>query len=245
MKKKFSIFGDSISTYEGSNPDNYNVFYNSEMKMRTGIARETDTWWGRVIDFFDGKLLVNNSWSGSRVTKYPDAVSDFPSGISLTRINSLSANGVLPDIIIVYLGTNDWGFGVPLSKTNDITDRKLCFDESYNYMLYNIKKIYPKAKVYCCTLSKTYSKEHPDFIMPSAPYGITLEAYNDIIRKAALKNGCHVVDIYGCNNPYDTIDGTHPNADGMKTISNNIIKEMLKSGEWNVKYRLKALFDKE
>lgn len=161
LNKNFSIFGDSISTFEGSNPDDYNVFYNSEMKIRTGIARETDTWWGRVIDFFDGKLLVNNSWSGSRVTKYLDAVM------------------------------------------------------------------------------------HPDFIMPSAPYGITLEAYNDIIRKAALKNGCYVVDIYGCSNPYDTIDGTHPNADGMKTISNNIIKEMLKSGEWNVKYRLKALFDKE
>ena len=69
MKKNFSIFGDSISTFGGSNPDNYNVFYNSEMKIRKGIACEEDTWWGRVIDFFYGKLLVNNSWSGSRVTR--------------------------------------------------------------------------------------------------------------------------------------------------------------------------------
>lgn len=27
-----------------------------------------DTWWGKVIEFFGGELLVNNSWSGSCVT---------------------------------------------------------------------------------------------------------------------------------------------------------------------------------
>ena len=57
LNKNFSIFGDSISTFEGSNPDDYNVFYNSEMKIRTGIVREVDTWWGRVIDFLTESCL--------------------------------------------------------------------------------------------------------------------------------------------------------------------------------------------
>ena len=60
-----------------------------------------DTWWDKVIGFFGGELLVNNSWSGSRVTKLPSSTTLFPSGCSDERTSALHINDVKPDVIIV------------------------------------------------------------------------------------------------------------------------------------------------
>ena len=43
-----SILGDSISTYQGTNPEGYAVYYNEEMQRRNRLASFSDTWWGRV-----------------------------------------------------------------------------------------------------------------------------------------------------------------------------------------------------
>ena len=80
--KKFSIIGDSISTLEGYNPKDYKVFYAEDTCIKSGVRELQDTWWGKVITFLGGELLVNNSWSGSRVTKLPNKDKLFPSGCS-------------------------------------------------------------------------------------------------------------------------------------------------------------------
>ena len=116
--KQFSILGDSISTLEGYNPRGYKVFYAGENCGKSGVSEMQHTWWGKVIDFFGGELLVNNSWSGSRVTKLPDSDKLFRSGCSDERTNGLHINNVRPDVIIVYLGTNDWAFGAKLEHTD-------------------------------------------------------------------------------------------------------------------------------
>lgn len=109
--KQFSILGDSISTLYGYNPKGYNVFYSGDNCEKSGVREMADTWWEQVISFFGGELLVNNSWSGSRVTKLPGRNGLFPSACSDERTSSLHIDSVTPDVIIVYLGTNDWAFG--------------------------------------------------------------------------------------------------------------------------------------
>lgn len=69
--KQFSILGDSISTLEGFNPCGYKIFYDADNGRKFDVKEMNDTWWGKVINYFGGELLVNNSWSGSRVTKLP------------------------------------------------------------------------------------------------------------------------------------------------------------------------------
>lgn len=66
--KFLSILGDSISTLEGYNPQGFNVFYEGENCLRSGVLGYKKTWWGQVTDYFSGRFLVNNSWSGGRVT---------------------------------------------------------------------------------------------------------------------------------------------------------------------------------
>lgn len=107
--------GDSLSMLDGYNPVGYRVFYTGENCERSDSIQMRDTWWDKVISYFGGELLVNNAWSGSRVTKIPTYNGYeqlFPSGCSDERTSSLHINEVLPDVIVVYLGTNDWAYGV-------------------------------------------------------------------------------------------------------------------------------------
>ena len=109
-------------------------------------------------NYLGANLLVNDSWSGSRVTKLPNQNQLFPSGISDERINNLGKKFKKPDLIIVMLGDNDWGHGVSISEPDNLGDERnlYVFCDAYNLMLQKLKMRYPKAQVYCCTLFSTY-----------------------------------------------------------------------------------------
>jgi len=112
--KRFSILGDSISTLEGFHPRGNQVFYDESCRERSGVWEMGDTWWGKVLEFFGGELLVNDSWSGCRVTRPQGAKDAFPAGCSEKRTGKLHIGQVQPDVILVYMGINDWGAGVAL-----------------------------------------------------------------------------------------------------------------------------------
>lgn len=227
--KQFSILGDSISTLAGYNPKGYNVFYYGESSERANVKEMENTWWGKVIDFFGGELLVNNSCSGSRVTRLPDNEVLFPSGCSNERTGSLHINNIKPDVIIIYLGTNDWAFGANTSYVDNILGNDFhcdSFDFAYSQMLSKIRSNYPNAEVWCCTLNTTFMSSNPSFEFPYAPAETHIEKYNQIIKDTANMHKCKVIDLYNYNTHYDSIDGTHPNADGMNTLATLMIKEM-------------------
>lgn len=227
-EKQFSILGDSISTLNGYNPRGYKVFYDDEKCRRADIKNYTDTWWGAVLEFFGADLLVNNSWSGSRVTRYPYIQELFPSGCSDERTSALHINGIKPDVIIINLGTNDWAFGArPGGETRMLDeDPVLWFDEAYEMMLRKIKSNYPESEIWCCTLSETFISENPQFQFPHKYGGFHIKEYNEIIRDIASINGCNLIDLYNMNMPYDSIDGTHPNRNGMKAIAASVCYAM-------------------
>lgn len=226
--KKFSILGDSISTLAGYNPKGYKVFFDGESCEKSGVEKMQDTWWGKVIDFFGGELLVNNSWSGSRVTRLPNNDNLFPSGCSEKRTGGLHINGVKPDVIIVYLGTNDWAFGAELDGTRLLIDKSNMqyFAAAYETMLEKTKTNYPNAEIWCCTLNTTFMSSNPSFSFPYEYGGTHIEKYNQIIKDTADMNNCKIIDLYSYHIPYDSIDGSHPNADGMNTLATLIIREI-------------------
>lgn len=226
--KNISVFGDSISTFDGYNPDGYKIFYNEEKQCQAGLKQVTDTWWQTVIDFFGAKLLVNNSWSGSRVTKLPGYVEMFPSACSDERTSSLHIGEIKPDCIFVFLGTNDWAFGARTGNEtrNLVEDDNEVFEEAYDSMLKKLKVNYPKSEIWCCTLCETYVSKCPAFQFPHKYAGTHIEEYNDIIRKAVRCNNDRLIDLYDYKMAYDSIDGTHPNSAGMNTISKMVIRSI-------------------
>ena len=230
--KRFSILGDSISTFEGYNPCGYKVFYNGENCIKSGVIQVEDTWWNHVIRFLGGELLINNSWSGSRVTKLPEIDQLFPSGCSDERTSNLHIGNETPDVIIVYLGTNDWAFGAATGNDTCILNQDPYerFDDAYLAMLRKIKKNYPQSEVWCCTLNTTFMSGNIRFQFPYSYGGNHIEEYNEIIRCVARENQCSIIDLYVYNQPYDTLDGTHPNRKGMKTLSQLILREIDRAG---------------
>lgn len=227
--KQFSILGDSISTLDGFNPNGYKVFYADDNCVKSGVVDAKDTWWDKVIGFFGGELLVNNSWSGSRVTKLKDREQLFPSGCSDERTAALHINDTKPDVIIVYLGTNDWAFGAKTGNETRILDEdnNELFDEAYDSMLKKLKTNYPESEIFCCTLCETYISQRPDFKFPHKYAGTHIEEYNEIIRDVVRCNGCRLIDLYAYKMAYDSIDGSHPTNVGMSTIATMVIREMI------------------
>ncbi len=223
--KKFSFLGDSISTLEGYNPDGYNVFYTKEKCLKAHISGPCDTWWGMVTEHFGARLLVNNSWSGSCVAKLPDREELFPSGCSDERTSALHLGDDRPDVIVVYLGTNDWYHGASPECSIDIQRLKdQSFRYAYNNMLTKLKGNYPEAEIWCCTLSISNVGEFLEGF-PFERMGVHMKVYCDIIKELATEKGCRVIDIYSHLIAYDTVDGFHPSAKGMEALAGIVIEE--------------------
>ena len=208
-----SFLGDSITTYEGwSNNTKYNStigeygsYYDSS-KLSV-----TDTWWYKVSETMGYGLCVNNSLDAARVSathvRLPSA---------LERADNLHNDnaGILPDVIVIYLGTNDLANGVSVSK----------FEEAYDELLYEVGK-YFDAKIYCCTLlPESRNADKAD----------ELSSYNDIIRTTARQWGYELIDFYNeidywNYNMYTFEDATmrvHPNKIGMQKMYEAVISIM-------------------
>ena len=196
------------------------------MAEYTGIESPKDTWWFKVVNFFRGKMLVNNSYSGSRVARLPKQERHFPAGCSQERTSALHTSMAVPDVIIVYMGTNDWLFGVELDyykKKRDFEDYTDFFIDAYDCMIANIKRNYPNAEIWCLTIPKNMAQRpESGFSMPRF-IDIPLEEYNKVIRDCAKKYKARLIDMYSFDDLYDTIDCIHPNKVGMASLSEMVI----------------------
>lgn len=210
--KYFSVLGDSISTLQGANPADCAVFYDTARQWESGVLLPADTWWGKVIAALGGELLVNHAVSSSTVTHLP--IYECPNyGCSDARTAALGREGIVPDVVMVFMGINDWGRGVPLAT----------FAEAYGLMLQKLRKNYPAAELWCLTLPVGTCTRQPTFVFPTAIAGVTQAQYNDAIRAVAAEHGGRLIELYRPDAPYDTFDGYHPNAAGMQTVADGVL----------------------
>ncbi|MBO5868601.1 MAG: Ig-like domain-containing protein, partial [Oscillospiraceae bacterium] len=238
--KAISILGDSISTFGGvSNNANSNstiggnaVYYSGQ----GGITR-TDTWWQQVIDVLDMELLVNNSWSGSCV--FQPRKGEASVGYTDRCVNLHNDyTGEEPDVILVFLGTNDYknhsdtiGAEVDVDYNAIITDKgdgtytyatatTTC--EAYAIMLHKMSVRYPDADIYCMSL------------LPRKGGPAKLTKFNQDIAVMAERFGCSFVDLEHCGITPDAesmgkymYDGSvHPNAEGMDLMSQAVVSAL-------------------
>ena len=193
--------------------------------MESDVLLPEHTWWGQVIERLEGSLLVNNSFSGSTVIKHRSCM--IPSySCSDERTGNLGRNGLSPDVIMIFMGTNDWGCGARVEPDNYGNVGEAVFSVAYSTMLEKLKKNYPEAEIWCFTLPVSTCKKHEDFAFPYYYGGRHIEEYCRVIRECAEEYGCRLIDLYRANTPHDTIDGFHPNADGMKTIAEAVLSQL-------------------
>ena len=209
--KKFSVLGDSISTFKGITTDDPNTFYGRVMCEKGGFRDVNDTWWMRVINGLGGVFERDNAFAGSCVAD----------GYGLGRgMCSDERTGALgdPDVILIFGGANDTGFGVS----------EAAFREAYALMLSRLREKYPRAAVFCGTLinGRKVLDDEPYF-MGEEP-GKPLEPFSSVIRDCAARAGARVVDMAASGLVYDTIDGCHPTAGGMEQLAGLWLAELRK-----------------
>ncbi len=208
-KYKVSILGDSISTYLGYNPYGFPVFYKEDRLYDFEIESVNDTWWKQVIDGIGGELCINNSYSGSLVA------GEFESSACSAERCSMLHDNIMPDVILIYIGTNDRGFAVDvgIDAPQDIQG----FYGAYRTMLRQLKTNYPYAKIVCGTLlmgklKDTVNLSYDRFMRKD-------DRYSDAIRLAVKEEGCLLADIALSGERYETLDYCHPTKAGHALIS--------------------------
>ena len=112
--RKVGIFGDSISTFDGTLcNEEYVPFYpDRDPNVAKGSENAVDckekTYWWRLIHdcMKHGQLDVNNSWSGTRVVHQMGKGRVTGNSIGAGFIDRVY-NFIDPDIILIHGGTND------------------------------------------------------------------------------------------------------------------------------------------
>ena len=95
-----------------------------------------------------------------------------------------------------------------------------------------IKRQYPQAQVYCCTLlpmGDWGTTEAQPFVPFVNGQNVTSEAYSERIRLIAGNRGLPIIDLEKCGITIDnmaemTADGVHPTAEGMRLIADTVKK---------------------
>lgn len=196
---RFSILGDSYSTFEGYvSPETNDVWVYYE---NIGLNSVSQTWWWQVMEKTGWTLEKNNSFSGSLVCNM-DFGNYYGAHSFLRRMNDLGN----PDVILVFGGTNDVWDEAPIGEYvyADWTESELCtFRPAMACLLDGLKTQYPKAKVY-----------------------FLLDLDLDEAFIASVHRICRHFDV-DCIDLYDiTKEWDHPNVTGMREIAAQVIEAL-------------------
>lgn len=210
-----SFYGDSVSTFEGSIPQGYNVYY-SPSTPNSDVTTEDDCWWKMVVNDTGLTLKGNISSSGSTVGSYTTDASvpaGTAHGIDDDRISKLDSSS---GYVVVYLGINDaWSYW----QDEDT------FKSVYEEMIQKIQHHCPEAQIFCC-------KIHPIDTSLGGEFGVA----NNVISDVATANNCKVIDFSTLNfDSSDYQDGLlHPSKSGMEKLAgraSEIIKQYMNEEE--------------
>ena len=204
---KFSILGDSYSSFEGYvDPETNDVWHYENI----GVTSVEQMWWYKVANAMEWSVEKNNSFSGSLISNFSDfeAGNYYAPNSFLRRMDNLGN----PDVIFILGGTNDVWQDAPFGDYvyEDWTDEQLCsFRPALAYLLgYTIQQ-YPKAKIY--------------FLLETSPCpgGITEETRLNLIESTHRITSHYGVD---CIDLEIHKDWWHPDVKGQNDIARQVLE---------------------
>ena len=242
--KTISILGDSISTFANISDDstvNATLSGSTVYYSQGSLGGYRHTWWQQVIDTLGMELLVNNSWSGTCVLKTRGTV-----GAYIDRCVQLhnDRTGEQPDVIAVFLGTNDYSYYQSTLGTAEIDYAALITDcgdgtfdyakptttcEAYAIMLHKMTQRYPDAEIYCLGMLSRRDPDHDGREVVPPP-----TSFNAELKAIVERFGGTYVDVESCIpatasefDRYMSDRRVHPNAAGMDKITEAVVGTML------------------
>lgn len=199
QKTRFSVLGDSYSTFKGFvDPENNDVWPNYDT---TGVCKVKQVWWYQVAKGMGWMLEKNNSFSGSLICNL-DYKSYFGPHSFLRRMDDLGN----PDVILVFGGTNDMRDEAPMGDYvyDDWTEEELCtFRPALACLFEGLKQHYPDAKLW--------------FLADSA----LGEEFMESVHVIAEHYQVSCIDLHDIETYWK-----HPTAKGMETIANQTLEAL-------------------
>ena len=205
------IFGDSYSTYLGHIPQGYAVYYSGRRETPPDLEDVSQTWWHQVISEADGKLVQNNSWSGSTICYTGYGCTDRSKSSSfIYRLNKLADEGFFKknkiDTVFVFGGTNDHWCQAPVGQLqfSDWTHDSLFFVlPAVCYFFKRLKEELPNSNIYCLINTNLRADITNGMKKACEHYGIKYITFDSI----------------------DKVNG-HPTAKGMTDIKEQVLKNL-------------------
>ena len=197
---RFSILGDSYSTFEGYvDPEDNAVWYKLPPNNHIDVISVEQMWWYQVMQAKEWDLERNNSFSGSLICNM-NAANYYGPYSFLRRMDNLGN----PNVILVFGGTNDIWNEVPFGeyKYCGWTDEELCtFRPALAKMCDGLIRLYPNAKIYFM--------------------------YDNDLGDEASESVHTILDHYGlpCIDLRDIRKSwSHPTAEGMTSIASQVLE---------------------
>lgn len=201
--------GQAVSYYS------LDIAWGKQLATKVGAANIFNASWS-------GSSMISGQSSGNKVLSH--AWSDYTIGRCKGR--DIEGNDILPDVIFIYRGTNDYSKS-PIGQLKDvdlmnyIPETDLLEDGSYSYYvayyltIQKLRQAYPKAIVVCCTCNNFKRNNRAGYPINNGTY--TLPQMNKAIREIADTMGCHVVEF-----DKDGITFENMYSEGYVTDSNDI-----------------------
>ena len=200
----FGILGDSYSTFQGHILEGNACYYPCEHV--DDVLQVEHTWWHRLMQRHNMKLLVNDSYSGATVCTNTRDGQPFSSAFTERAKRSFSGDVKL-DYIFLFGCTNDsWlerTIGEP--KFGSWTDEDL-FQvlPAYSFVLDYLTKHNPQTKVVAVLNTQLNPKIHAGMQAAAQHYGVTAVVLEEIDKQCG-----------------------HPSAFGMNQIARQIEEALL------------------
>ncbi len=251
----FAIISEALD----HNVDATGHSYQNGMCTECGAASPEMTDWSGASVVFVGDSITYGTGTEKTYHSFIDEMGVFASvqsmGIAGSCISSKSdyGSGNFPlvarytsipdaDLIVIFMGTNDYGHETPLGSPTDTTD--VSFYGAMNIILSGIKTRHPNSQIVFVTPLHRYGFGTSKILGTKFTYdyiangrGHSLDDYVNAIKVICEKYSVPVIDLFNEYpvDPSDSADkmtympdGLHPNTDGHEIIS-NLIFEKLKS----------------
>ena len=201
------ILGDSYSTFEGHIPEGYAPHYGKNLHPECGIKKVSETWWQRLIDKTESRLILNSSWSGTTVSHTGYNKSDCIDRSFAARLDRLIEEGFFEknsiDTVLVFGGTNDNWAGSPIGElmyTEWTTQDLYSFKPAFCYVLNRLREAVPTARVISIVNTELKAEVVDGMLKACEHYGVQCLSLCDI----------------------EKVNG-HPTAKGMEQICEQVL----------------------
>ncbi len=203
QERTFSILGDSISTFSGHNPPGNEIFYPHD---GFDVLSVKDTWWSLLAARLNLTLMLNESYSGSRISRTGSRP------LTSCFADEKRQQSLGGDFIITFGGTNDWG------QAEEPTTLEV-FRDAYRALVESMGARHSRSTLYFCTPIQRTDRLLGEPNIHGWTQLDLAEAIRDIVDDYPF---AHLIDL--ATYPIEEgdgflLDGLHPGKRGMETLA--------------------------